>query len=111
GYNVKEDFVGVLNEFDKIIGIDRIKVVHVKASKNDIGAHKDRHENIGIGYIGFDALKYIVHNDTFKDIPEILETPYVGEDKKNKKPPYKFEIEMLKQQQFDPELKDKILMQ
>ncbi|RIN06260.1 deoxyribonuclease IV, partial [Staphylococcus xylosus] len=105
GYNVKEDFDGVLNEFDKIIGVDRIKVVHVNDSKNDIGAHKDRHENIGFGYIGFDALNYIVHHDTFKEIPKILETPYVGEDKKNKKPPYKLEIEMLKQQQFDPDLK------
>ena len=111
GYNVKEDFDGVLNEFDKIIGVDRIKVVHVNDSKNDIGAHKDRHENIGFGYIGFDALNYIVHHDTFKEIPKILETPYVGEDKKNKKPPYKLEIEMLKQQQFDPDLKDKILNQ
>lgn len=111
GYNVKEDFDGVLNEFDKIIGVDRIKVVHVNDSKNDIGAHKDRHENIGFGYIGFDALNYIVHHDTFKEIPKILETPYVGEDKKNKKPPYKLEIEMLKQQQFDPDLKNKILHQ
>ncbi|MEB6169322.1 deoxyribonuclease IV [Staphylococcus pseudoxylosus] len=111
GYNVKEDFDGVLNEFDKIIGVDRIKVVHVNDSKNDIGAHKDRHENIGFGYIGFDALNYIVHHDTFKEIPKILETPYVGEDKKNKKPPYKLEIEMLKQQQFDPDLKNKLLNQ
>ncbi|MCM3517661.1 deoxyribonuclease IV [Staphylococcus xylosus] len=111
GYNVKEDFDGVLNEFDKIIGVDRIKVVHVNDSKNDIGAHKDRHENIGFGYIGFDALNYIVHHDTFKEIPKILETPYVGEDKNNKKPPYKLEIEMLKQQQFDPDLKNKILNQ
>ncbi|RIM98153.1 deoxyribonuclease IV [Staphylococcus shinii] len=111
GYNVKEDFDGVLNEFDKIIGVDRIKVVHVNDSKNDIGAHKDRHENIGFGYIGFDALNYIVHHDTFKEIPKILETPYVGEDKKNKKPPYKLEIEMLKQQQFDPDLKNKILQE
>ncbi|PTI66285.1 deoxyribonuclease IV, partial [Staphylococcus shinii] len=95
GYNVKEDFDGVLNEFDKIIGVDRIKVVHVNDSKNDIGAHKDRHENIGFGYIGFDALNYIVHHDTFKEVPKILETPYVGEDKKNKKPPYKLEFEML----------------
>ncbi|MDH9159963.1 deoxyribonuclease IV [Staphylococcus succinus] len=109
GYNVKEDFDGVLNEFDKIVGIDRIKVVHVNDSKNDIGAHKDRHENIGFGYIGFDALNYVVHHDAFKDIPKILETPFVGEDKKNKKPPYKLEIEMLKQQQFDPELKNKLL--
>ncbi|MBN6094658.1 MULTISPECIES: deoxyribonuclease IV [Staphylococcus] len=111
GYNVKEDFDGVLNEFDKIIGVDRIKVVHVNDSKNDIGAHKDRHENIGFGYIGFDALNYVVHHDTFKDIPKILETPYVGEDKKNKKPPYKLEIEMLKQQKFDEDLKNKILQQ
>ncbi|SUM77613.1 endonuclease IV [Staphylococcus saprophyticus] len=111
GYNVKEDFDGVLNEFDKIIGVDRIKVVHVNDSKNDIGAHKDRHENIGFGYIGFDALNYVVHHDTFKDIPKILETPYVGEDKKNKKPPYKLEIEMLKQQKFDEDLKNKTLQQ
>lgn len=111
GYNVKEDFDGVLNEFDKIIGVNRIKVVHVNDSKNDIGAHKDRHENIGFGYIGFDALNYVVHHDTFKDIPKILETPYVGEDKKNKKPPYKLEIEMLKQQKFDEDLKNKILQQ
>ncbi len=111
GYNVKEDFDGVLNEFDKIIGVDRIKVVHVNDSKNDRGAQKDRHENIGFDYIGFDALNYIVHHDSFKDIPKILETPYVGEDKKNKKPPYKLEIEMLKQQQFDPELKNKVMQQ
>ncbi|WP_339117503.1 deoxyribonuclease IV [Staphylococcus haemolyticus] len=111
GYNIKEDFDGVLNEFDKIIGLDRIKVVHVNDSKNEQSAHKDRHENIGFGHIGFDALNYVVHHDVFKDIPKILETPYVGEDKKNKKPPYKFEIEMLKAQQFDSELKDKILQQ
>ncbi|WP_154837587.1 deoxyribonuclease IV [Staphylococcus sp. Marseille-Q1834] len=111
GYNIKEDFDGVLNEFDKIIGLDRIKVVHVNDSKNEQGAHKDRHENIGFGHIGFDALSYVVHHDAFKKIPKILETPYVGEDKKNKKPPYKFEIEMLKSQQFDPNLKDKILQQ
>nr|WFO04570.1 deoxyribonuclease IV [Staphylococcus aureus] len=109
GYNVKEDFDGVLNEFDKIIGVDRIKVVHVNDSKNDRGAQKDRHENIGFVYIGFYALNYIVHHDSFKDIPKILETPFVGEDNKNKKPPYKLEIEMLKQQQFDPELKNKVM--
>ncbi|MDU2137895.1 MAG: deoxyribonuclease IV, partial [Staphylococcus warneri] len=111
GYNIKDDFDGVLNEFDKIIGVDRIKVVHVNDSKNEQGAHKDRHENIGFGHIGFDALNYVVHHDTFKDIPKILETPYVGEDKKNKKPPYKHEIEMLKSQTFDPNLKEKILNQ
>lgn len=111
GYNIKNDFDGVLNEFDKIIGIDRIKVVHVNDSKNEQGAHKDRHENIGFGYIGFDALNNVLHHEAFKDIPKILETPYVGEDKKNKKPPYRFEIEMLKSQIFDPKLKKKILNQ
>lgn len=111
GYNIKNDFDGVLNEFDKIIGIDRIKVVHVNDSKNEQGAHKDRHENIGFGYIGFDALNNVVHHEAFKDIPKVLETPYVGEDKKNKKPPYRFEIEMLKSQIFDPKLKEKILNQ
>ncbi|WP_204190494.1 deoxyribonuclease IV [Mammaliicoccus sciuri] len=111
GYNVKDDFDGVLNEFDKIVGIDRIKVLHVNDSKNPQGARKDRHENIGFGSIGYDALNYIVHHDAFKDVPKILETPYVGDDKKNKKPPYKYEIEMIKNGTFDPDLKEKIFNQ
>ncbi|MEB6195790.1 deoxyribonuclease IV [Mammaliicoccus sciuri] len=111
GYNVKEDFDGVLNEFDKIVGIDRIKVLHVNDSKNPQGARKDRHENIGFGSIGYDALHYIVHHDAFKEVPKILETPYVGNDKKNKKPPYKYEIEMIKNGTFDPDLKEKIFNQ
>lgn len=109
GYQVIDGFDDVLNEFDKIIGIDRIKVVHVNDSKNEQGAHKDRHENIGFGHIGFKALHYVVHHDEFKQLPKILETPYVGEDKKNKKPPYKFEIEMLQNGEFDKMLKDKIM--
>ncbi|MFG6148499.1 deoxyribonuclease IV [Halobacillus sp. B23F22_1] len=111
GYNVVDDFDGVLEEFDRVVGIDRIKVVHVNDSKNIQGAGKDRHENIGFGHIGYDALHYIVHHKTFKDIPKILETPYVGEDKKNKQPPYQFEIDMLKKGTFDEELKDKIMNQ
>lgn len=111
GYNVKEDFDGVLNEFDKIVGIDRIKVLHVNDSKNPQGAKKDRHENIGFGSLGYDALHYIVHHEAFTNVPKILETPYVGEDKKNKKPPYKYEIEMIKNGTFDPDLKDKIFNQ
>ncbi|CCF05889.1 deoxyribonuclease IV [Bacillus velezensis CAU B946] len=111
GYDVANDFDGVLNEFDKIVGIDRIKVLHVNDSKNIKGARKDRHENIGFGEIGFDALQYIVHHEQLADIPKILETPYVGEDKKNKKPPYRFEIEMLKEKQFDQELLEKISAQ
>lgn len=111
GYNVKEGFDDVLEEFDKIIGVERIKVVHINDSKNEQGAKKDRHENIGFGHIGFDALHYIVHHESFKDLPKILETPYVGEDKKNKKPPYKFEIEMIKSGTFDEDLLEKIMQQ
>ncbi|RDI43983.1 deoxyribonuclease IV [Falsibacillus pallidus] len=111
GYDIVNDFDGVLNEFDKVVGLDRIKVLHVNDSKNPTGARKDRHANIGFGHIGFEALNYIVHHPQLKDVPKILETPYVGEDKKNKKPPYKFEIEMLKKQAFESDLLEKILAQ
>lgn len=113
GYDIVNDFDGVLEEFDKIIGLDRIKVIHVNDSKNVQGARKDRHENFGFGNIGFDALSKIVYHEVFKDVPKILETPYVqvGDDKKNKKPPYKFEIEMIKSNQFDSDLLEKIIHQ
>ncbi|MGJ1011386.1 MULTISPECIES: deoxyribonuclease IV [Enterococcus] len=109
GYNVKEDFDGVLNEFDKIIGLDRLKVIHVNDSKNPQGSHKDRHANIGFGTIGFEALNKIVHHEQLSALPKILETPYVGEDKKNKKAPYGYEIAMLREMTFDPELLTKIM--
>ena len=109
GYNIVEDFDGVLAEFDRTVGIDRIKVLHINDSKNARGAHKDRHENIGFGHIGFNALNYMVHHPQLMEIPKILETPYVGEDKNNKKPPYKHEIEMFRNQQFNENLLDDIL--
>lgn len=111
GYNVKEDFDGVLNEFDQIIGLDRIKLIHVNDSKNEQGSHKDRHENIGFGYIGFEALHKIVYHPQFKALPKILETPYVGETRTSRKPPYKFEIDMLKSGKFQEDLKEKIMNQ
>ncbi|ERJ13812.1 deoxyribonuclease IV [Haloplasma contractile] len=103
GYNVKEDFDGVMNEFDKIVGVDRISVFHINDSKNPKGASKDRHENIGFGHIGFETLNYIVHHEDFKDIPKILETPYIqiGDDKKNKKAPYSDEINNFKAKSFN----------
>ncbi|WP_062046338.1 deoxyribonuclease IV [Bacillus sp. JCM 19034] len=109
GYDIVEDFDGVLDKFDRIIGLDRLKVLHINDSKNERGAAKDRHENIGFGHIGFKALHYIVHHPQLQDVPKILETPYVGEDKKNKKPPYLHEIAMLKQGDFDSELLTKII--
>lgn len=96
-----------LDEFDKTIGIDKIKCVHVNDSKNDIGSHKDRHENIGYGTIGFDNLINVVYNDRLSDIPKILETPYVGENKEY--PPYKFEIEMIRNKKFNDNLVNDIL--
>ncbi|MBT2636521.1 deoxyribonuclease IV [Bacillus sp. ISL-39] len=108
GYAVVEDFDGVLNEFDKIIGLDRLKVLHINDSKNEVGMRKDRHENIGFGHIGFDAINYIVHHPQLTHVPKILETPFVGEDKNSKKAPYKHEIAMLKSKQFEESLLDMI---
>lgn len=111
GYDIVNNFDGVLEEFDSIIGIERLKVLHINDSKNPIGASKDRHENIGFGHIGFEALNKIIHHPTLAQIPKILETPFVGEDKKYKKPPYKFEINMFKEKTFDEGLLEKILNQ
>ncbi|MEG0285688.1 MULTISPECIES: deoxyribonuclease IV [Vagococcus] len=109
GYNVREDFDGVLEEFDKIIGLDRLKVIHVNDSKNPQGSHKDRHANIGFGTIGFDALSYVVHHPQLEALPKILETPFVGEDKKTAKAPYLHEIAMLKEKKFNPDLLELIM--
>lgn len=111
GYDLVQDFDGVLNEFDKIIGLDRLKVLHINDSKNERGMAKDRHENIGFGKIGFEALSYIVHHPQLMDVPKILETPFVGDDKNNKKAPYKHEIAMLKSKEFNQNLLDEIMLQ
>lgn len=99
GYDLTK-FDDLLNEFDEKIGIDRLLVVHVNDSKNEQGAHKDRHENIGYGYIGFETLNTIVHHPKLKDVPKILETPYIGDHA-----PYKEEIEMFINQTFNNGLK------
>ncbi|MDV2683146.1 deoxyribonuclease IV [Alkalihalophilus lindianensis] len=109
GYDIVQDFDGVLDEFDRVVGIDRLKVLHINDSKNICGAKKDRHENIGFGHIGFKALHKVVHHPQLESVPKILETPFVGEDKKNKKPPYKHEIEMLKAGEFDEHILGKIM--
>ncbi len=97
-------FDDYLNTFDKEIGIDKIKCIHINDSKNDINTHKDRHENIGFGTIGFNTLLNIINNPLLKDVPKILETPYIEEN-----PPYKYEIEMIKNGKFNPNLKNIII--
>ena len=92
-----------------MIGLDRLKVIHLNDSKNPQGSHKDRHANIGFGEIGFDALSKIAHFEDLKEIPKILETPFIGLDKNHKYAPYGYEIRMLKDNQFDPEMQDKVL--
>ncbi len=111
GYDIVNDFSGVMTEFDKIIGQDQIAVFHMNDSKNVRGAGKDRHENFGFGEIGFDALMNVVQCPDFENVPKILESPYVPspEDKKISFAPYKYEIEMIRRGVFDPDLKQKIL--
>ena len=101
GYDV-HDVDGVLKEFDKIIGLDRLLVVHLNDSKNPRGAHKDRHENVGYGYIGYETMYKFAHHPLLNGIPKILETPYF-----NEKPPYKQEIKMLRDGQFVEGWRDK----
>ena len=106
GYDLG-NFDSILDEFDKIIGLDYLKCVHVNDSKNENGAHKDRHENFGFGKIGFDTLINIIYNEKLVNVPKILETPYVDKEY----PPYKYEIEMIRSKKFDSELIDKITNQ
>lgn len=106
GYDIG-NFDGILDEFDKKIGIKYIGCIHVNDSKNILGSHKDRHENIGLGMIGFDNLLSVIYNDKLKEIPKILETPYVTKDDNSKEkeyPPYKYEIEMIRNKEFNSDL-------
>ena len=111
GYDIIHHFDDVMDGFDRIIGKDQIVVFHINDSKNAPGAAKDRHENIGFGEIGFDAINYIVRHPDFENVPKILETPYIPSPANPKKSyaPYKYEIEMLRKGEFDPELKEKII--
>lgn len=111
GYDIVNDFDGVIEKFDKLIGKDQIAVFHINDSKNVLGAKKDRHANLGFGEIGFDAISYIVHHKDFEEIPKILETPYIPSPTKAKKSyaPYRYEIEMLRANAFQTNIMDTIL--
>lgn len=103
GYDIKE-FDKYLDEFDSLIGIDKIKCVHINDSKNEQGSHKDRHANFGIGTLGFDTLISVIYNERLTNVPKILETPYIGDTDDSKDriyAPYKFEIEMIRKKEFN----------
>lgn len=91
GYDIVNDLDGVLSEFDRIIGLSRLRALHVNDSKNPFCSHKDRHEVIGGGSIGLDALRRVVHHPKLSGLPMVLETP-------NELPGYAAEIRMLREE-------------
>ncbi|MFD1775753.1 deoxyribonuclease IV [Paenibacillus rhizophilus] len=96
GYDIVGDLDGVLEQFNKTIGLDRIGVVHINDSKNPIGSRKDRHTPIGSGWIGFDTINRVVHHELLAGRPFILETPWIGKDAKTQRPMYEAEIALLR---------------
>jgi deoxyribonuclease-4 len=104
GYDIINNYDTVVNEFDRVISIDKLLVLHVNDSKNVCGARKDRHENFGYGYIGYDTLIKFIYDERFSNIPKILETPYIEEQ-----PPYYEEIKMIRAKVFNPSLKEKVV--
>lgn len=90
--------------FDNLIGLDKVKCIHINDSKNICGSRKDRHANLGYGTIGFETLLSVIYNPKLKDVPKILETPWYGEY-----PPYKFEITMIKDKKFNSHLEEDVL--
>ena len=110
GYDISK-FDELLDDFDKSIGINKIGCIHINDSKNIKDSHKDRHENIGFGTLGFDNLINVIYNERLEGIPKILETPYVTRDDVSKErefAPYKYEIEMIRNKVFDSNLISKI---
>ena len=105
GYDMS-NFDVFLDEFNDIIGIEKIGCIHINDSKNILSSNKDRHENIGYGMIGFENLLNIIYNERLNNIPKILETPYV---KDRLYPPYKFEIEEIKNKKFNSNLYEDII--
>lgn len=99
GFDIS-DFDAILDQFDNTIGLNYLHCIHINDSKNPLGAHKDRHENIGYGTLGFDNIINVIYNPRLDNIPKILETPWIGDY-----PPYKEEIEMIRNKTFNNKLK------
>lgn len=80
GYDIVHDLDGVLDEFDRVIGLERLRALHLNDSKNPLGSHKDRHERIGAGALGLETFRAVVTNPRLKGLPMVLETPQTGLD-------------------------------
>lgn len=96
GYDIIHDLDGVLEQFDRTIGLDRLAVVHLNDSKNPLGASKDRHAPVGAGYLGFETILNVVHHEKLKHLPFILETPWIGKTDASSAPMYEAEIALLR---------------
>lgn len=110
GYEVST-FQKYLEEIEEKIGIAKIGCLHINDSKNEKGTHKDRHANLGLGTIGFENLINVIYNENLESIPKILETPYIGDTDDAKErlyPPYKYEIQMIRNKAFDAHFLNKI---
>lgn len=94
GYDIVHDLDGVLEEFDRIIGLDRLKAIHVNDSKNPFASHKDRHEKIGEGFLGLEAIRRVISHPRLKHLPFYLETP-------NELEGYGAEIRMLRESEYE----------
>lgn len=94
GYDIVDHLEDVLAEFDRVIGLDRLKAIHLNDSKNPFASHKDRHERIGAGSIGLEAMARIINHPTLRELPFFLETP-------NELPGYGAEIALLREQVID----------
>ncbi len=107
GYSI-EEFDKLIAEFDSIIGLKHLKCIHINDSANAKDSHKDRHANIGYGSLGFSTLLNVIYNESLADVPKILETPYTSISGERIYPPYKFEIEMIKNKKFNENLAEDI---
>ncbi|TLS52072.1 deoxyribonuclease IV [Paenibacillus antri] len=96
GYDIVNDLDGVLEQFDKTVGLNKLAVLHLNDSKNPRGAGKDRHAPVGAGWIGFEAMKRIVDHEKLQHLPMILETPWIGKDDATQRPMYEAEIALLR---------------
>jgi deoxyribonuclease-4 len=95
GYDIVNDLDGVLEHFDKVVGLNRLGVIHLNDSKNPRGASKDRHAPVGSGWIGFQAMHNVANHEKLQHLPMILETPWIGKEDKTQRPMYEAEIALL----------------